>query len=98
VRDAVARKNWFDENAPLKSLYSTETVIVKTGGVAEAVIDKKAKRIISITLYNGDLLTHAALPPMHHYCILPFLPVLGFVIPWGATGVLTWVGSGFFKG
>jgi hypothetical protein len=93
--DAIAQTDWFDENAPLNTQPQTATVNIKLGGIRQAVVDKKAKKVTSVTLETGESFYRTETPTLQSYLIPLLFPIIGFVVPWGAVRVLVWIGSGF---
>jgi hypothetical protein len=53
-------------------------------------------RVRSVELTNGDWSAEPPSPPELNAILLPLLyPVIGFLVPWGATKIIIWVASGF---
>jgi hypothetical protein len=49
----------------------------------------------SIETQDGQTLYPTPAPAAWLYLLIALLPVLGFVIPWGAVRAIGWVGAGF---
>ncbi len=47
-------------------------------------------------LVTGEVVARTPAPNPRAYLVFLLYPALGFLIPWGAVHVLTWVGGGFF--
>jgi hypothetical protein len=56
-----------------------------------------AAGISMIETDDGEAVYRTDPPGFLSYFLILVLPVLGFVLPWGAVRVLTWVGSGFVE-
>jgi hypothetical protein len=52
--------------------------------------------IFQIYLSSGEAVRRTEPPHPIAYLRLLLYPLLGFLLPWGAVRLLTWVGSGFF--
>ncbi len=74
--------------------YGNILVSVNTGGVKSLMADKTGQ-VLSIEPNAGAWVDRTEAPPLRAYLVLLY-PVLGFLLPWGAVRVLTWVGTGFF--
>jgi hypothetical protein len=59
------------------------------------IVADKTGRVTSIEPNAGVWVDRTEAPPMKEYCALVY-PAFGFLFPWGAIRVLTWVGMGFF--
>jgi hypothetical protein len=68
-------------------------VSVKTGGIKGLMADKTGQ-VFSIEPNAGAWVDRTEAPPLKAYLVLLY-PAFGFLIPWGAIRVLTWVGTGF---
>jgi len=53
--------------------------------------------IYSIDMQDGQTLYPRAAPAAWEYLLVALLPILGFVIPWGAIRAIGWAGAGFVK-
>jgi hypothetical protein len=52
----------------------------------------------SIEASDGQTLYSTPAPSAWMYCLIALLPILGFLIPWGAVRAIGWVGAGFVAG
>jgi hypothetical protein len=68
-------------------------ISVSKGGVRRAMADKSGL-VLSIEPDAGLWIDRTEAPPLKAYLVLLY-PAFGFLIPWGAIRVLTWVGTGF---
>jgi hypothetical protein len=69
-------------------------------GIKEVVWDtdnvwNDASGIYSIETEDGQTLRPTPTPPAWEYLFAILLPVLGFIIPWGAVRAIGWVVAGF---
>jgi len=53
--------------------------------------------ISDIETDDGQKLHRTDPPGFWVYLLIPALPVLGFLVPWGTIKTLTWIGTGFFQ-
>lgn len=70
-------------------------VSVNLEGIKDVTVDK-AGLVSSVELSTGESVQRTEPPTLRAYLIPLLYPILGFLLPWGAVRVLTWVGSGFF--
>jgi hypothetical protein len=66
-------------------------------GIDQFTVDPSTSTITSIQLSTGELLSRTPPPTLMAWIVLPLYPLIGFLLPWGATRVLAWVGVGFFS-
>ena len=74
------------------------------GGIIEVnlegikrVLTDKTGMVSSIELLTGETVRRTEPPTLQAYLAPLFFPVIGFLLPWGAVRVLTWVGIGFLE-
>lgn len=63
----------------------------------KSVLWNKKLEIQSIEMYDGDVVIASQGPGLWPYLFGITLPILGFVVPWGAIRCLAWVGFGFVE-
>lgn len=68
---------------------------LRRNGIDEWYFENEGK--LSYIKATDGTTVYAATEPVWSYLLLPVFPVLGFIIPWGAVRLVTWVGSGFFQ-
>ena len=66
-------------------------------GIDRFTVDPSTGTITSIQLSTGELLSRTPSPTLMDWIALPLYPLVGFLIPWGAIRILTWVGAGFLS-
>ena len=76
--------------------YNKQRILVKIDGIDQVTVDQ-AGLITSIYLSTGESVERTDAPHIWAFLPLLFYPALGFLIPWGAVRVITWVGGGFFE-
>jgi hypothetical protein len=94
----AVQQDWFARNAPpeeRKKMVSLEQK-GRIDGVDQFTVDPSTGNIVSIELSTGETVERTQVPQPKAYLFLLLYPTLGFLVPWGAVRVLTWVGSGFF--
>jgi hypothetical protein len=97
LMDAI-QKDWFAQNAPPDERKKTVSLEEKgRNGVERWTVDPSMGDITSIELSTGEKLERTEPPPLRAYLLPLMYPISGFLIPWGAVRVLTWVGTGFFQ-
>jgi len=97
LMDAI-QKDWFARNAPpdeRKRMASLEEKGV--GGVERFTVEPSTGAITSIELSTGESIQRTDPPTLLAYMALPLYPLIGFMVPWGAIRLLTWIGAGFFS-
>jgi hypothetical protein len=57
----------------------------------------KVLGVESIETEDGQTLYPTSAPPAWEYFLIALLPILGFLIPWGAVRAIGWVGAGFVQ-
>ena len=62
----------------------------------DGVYFDSANRVTQIRFATGEWLYQTQAPKISAYLLLLAFPVVGFLIPWGAIHLVTWVGTGFF--
>lgn len=74
-----------------------EIVHINANGIRDVMMDGKGV-VKAIHLATGEWVEESVVPPpLRSYAILFLYPILGFVLPWGAIRILTWIGAGFFE-
>ena len=71
-----------------------ETATLNRGGI-KAIHWSNDYRIEEIDTQGGQYLFPTPAPFAWLYCLIVLLPILGFLIPWGAVRAIGWVGTGF---
>lgn len=66
-------------------------------GIDQFTVDPSTSTVTSIQLSTGELLSRTPPPTLVAWIALPLYPLIGFLLPWGAVRLLTWVGAGFFS-
>jgi hypothetical protein len=89
--DSADWKLWKAE--PERSHEDQLLVLVNLDGIKDVMVDQ-AGDIDSIELTTGESIPKLTPPALRAYVIPLLYPILGFLLPWGAARVLTWVGSG----
>ncbi len=87
-QEALQGSDWFAENAPLPPSE------VDRGGI-RAIHWNRDLAVDSIETEGGQTLYPAPEPSGRTYPLIVVLPVIGFVLPWGAIRAICWVGAGF---
>lgn len=77
------------------SSWATMSVGVNIGGIKEVTADRSGT-ISSVELSTGESVPKVEPPSVKRYLTLLLYSIVGFLLPWGAVRLLTWVGSGFF--
>lgn len=80
--------DWFTKNAPVPPSE------VNTGRIRTIRWSRKLG-VVSIETADGQKLFPTPGPRTSTYLLIGFLPVLGFILPWGAIRAIGWVGVGF---
>lgn len=97
--DALAKKYGGTSNSAnppntLPADFSGWDSMVNKGGIG-TIIWGKNFAIASIETDDGQRLYPTPAPALWSYLLIAILPVLGFIIPWGAIRAIGWVGAGF---
>jgi len=74
------------------------TMLVNKGGIKSIIWADSNFAIESIKTEDGKLFYKRDAPPFSMYLLHVSWPVLGFLVPWGAIRVITWVLLGFREG
>ncbi len=75
---------------------STDGWPVGKDGIATLYFDNKI--LTAIEKDTGERFYDNTEPPsFSDYLEVIMLPIVGFLLPWGAISLLTWIGAGFFK-
>jgi hypothetical protein len=69
-------------------------LLVNRDGIKEVGIGEDGL-VHSVELSTGETVISVDPPPLKAYLVPLLYPILGFLLPWGAIRVLTWVASGF---
>jgi hypothetical protein len=77
------------------AITTTTYLPINVGEIDGATVDQNG-RVLSIKLSTGEFIERTAAPPFTSYLALLLYPILGFLFPWGAVRLVTWVASGFF--
>ncbi len=69
---------------------------VNSGGI-KTIYWSKDYRAQLIQTEDGQNLFPAPAPSASRYLLVALLPILGFLIPWGAIRAIGWAGAGFVE-
>jgi hypothetical protein len=72
----------------------TTDQLVNKGGI-KTIRWTEENEVESIETVDGEYLFPTPAPSAGTYLLVPLLPILGFLIPWGAIRAIGWVGVGF---
>jgi len=72
-----------------------DVVSVDLDGIKEVTVNK-AGLVSSIKFSTGESLQRVNRPAPTAFLIPLLYPLIGFLLPWAAVSLLTWVGTGFF--
>ena len=106
----LRERDWFERNAPppplppgfklveperfTRNAPTRQTIEVNLEGINQVTVDELGL-ITSIALTSGDLVFRTDAPRATAYLIPFCLPVVGFLLPWGLTRIVTWIVAGF---
>lgn len=90
-------KDWQVNRSGIRTIHISGVACGTTSEVYQ-IGDKQyqAAEIRMIETADGQIITRTNPPGFWAYIYVVALPVLGFLLPWGAIRLLTWVAMGFF--
>jgi hypothetical protein len=78
-------------------VHDSVPVFVKGRGLSTNKAHYSAADVKAIETEDGKIVTRIDPPASWSYLLAPAFTILGFLLPWGAIKMLTWIGMGFFQ-